>query len=110
MNTLSVSYTNITDNTFNFVKVDSKPNIYFYSNNAFKINESTSADLTFWYLGEKYYGIYADDNRYSISISLKKSFFDNALNCTLTANDILHSVIASGTYNVAETDIYYNRI
>lgn len=108
-NTISLSYTDIIDNQFDFESIDSKPNIYFYSNNRFNITDTFNAEILFWYLGDKDYGIYQDKERYNLTASIDKSFLNNSLKCTFTANDIFHSIIASGRYNVGQTEIYYNR-
>jgi len=46
---------------------------------------------------------------YNLTLTLEKSFFDKALTGRFIANDIFHSVIASGDYNVGQTEVYYNR-
>jgi hypothetical protein len=108
-NNLSVSYTNLIDDQYNFEIVPPRPQIYLYTNNTIKIQNLFNIEVLAWYLGEKYYGLYYDRSRYNVTISAEKSFFDKSLKCRLIANDIFHSIIASGDYNVGETQIYYNR-
>ncbi|WP_053004176.1 outer membrane beta-barrel family protein [Flavobacterium sp. ABG] len=108
-NNVSVRYTNLIDDQFNFQIMSPRPQIYLYSNNTIKVQNLFNIEVLAWYLGEKYYGLYYDKSRYNVTIGLEKSFFDKALRCRLIANDIFHSIIASGDYNVGETQIYYNR-
>lgn len=108
-NTVNLKYTNIEENGFGFERVEPRPNLYFYTNNRFKLSNSLNAEVLFWYLGDNYEGLHHRQDMYNLSITLEKSFLDNALKCRLVANDIFHSFIASGNYNVGQTDVYYNR-
>lgn len=108
-NNVSVRYTNLIDDQYNFQIMSPRPQIYLYSNNTINVQNLFNIEVLAWYLGEKYYGLYYDRSRYNVTIGLEKSFFDKALRCRLIANDIFHSIIASGDYNVGETQIYYNR-
>lgn len=108
-NRVNLTYTDILDSRFNFETVESKPNLYFYSNNKFKVSDLFDLEVLFWFLGNNDYGIYSDKSRYNVTVSLHKTFFKDALRCRFIANDIFHSVVAAGNYNVAETDIYFNR-
>lgn len=110
MNTVTLKYTNIKDNQFDFQRIEPKPNLYFYSNNRFDLGRSYNAELMFWYLGNNKEGLYDRNSMYNVTVSLGKSFFNNALKCSLIANDIFHSVVQSGNYFVGKTDVYYNRI
>ncbi|PIF30214.1 outer membrane receptor protein involved in Fe transport [Flavobacterium sp. 9] len=108
-NNVSVRYTNLIDDQYNFQVMSPRPQIYLYSNNTINVKNLFNIEVLAWYLGEKYYGLYYDKSRYNVTIGLEKSFFDKSLRCRLIANDIFHSIIASGDYNVGETQIYYNR-
>lgn len=109
INTFTLKYTNITDNQYEFQRIEPRPNAYFYSNNRFDIGNSYSAEAMFWYLGNNREGLYDRNSMYNVTLSLGKSFFKNSLKCNLIANDIFHSVIQSGNYFVGKTDVYYNR-
>ncbi|WP_166923740.1 TonB-dependent receptor domain-containing protein [Flavobacterium poyangense] len=108
-NNISLRYTDLIDDQFNFQIMSAKPQIYLYTNNTIRVQNLFNIEVLAWYLGEKYYGLYYDKSRYNVTIGLEKSFFDKSLRCRLIANDIFHSIIASGDYNVGETQIYYNR-
>ncbi len=108
-NTFSLKYTNITEENLGFERIRPRPLPYFYSNNRFDITKSFKAELLFWYQGDNYEGLHHRQDMYNVSITLEKSFFDRALKCRFIANDIFHSFIASGNYNVGQTEVYYNR-
>ena len=63
----------------------------------------------FWGRGDNHDGLHLRKGMYNVTLTLEKSFFDKALKCRFIANDIFHSVIASGDYFVGQTDVYYNR-
>ena len=108
-NTLTVSYRNLTETDFGFERVTPKPNVYFYSSNRFPISNTFSAEIIFWYSGDNHEGLHRRNSMYNVTASLEKSFFEKSLRLRLIANDIFHSRIASGNYNVGRTDVYYNR-
>ena len=108
-NTVSVKYTILSDDQFDFEKIDSKPQFYFYTNNRFDIFKSLKGEVLFWYNGNNYEGLHLRRSSYNITLTLEKSFFDKALKCRLIANDIFHNRIAQGNYGVGQTDVYYNR-
>ena len=109
VNNVSISYTKLNDDQYNFVMVAPKPQLYFYTNNTFKISNLFNIELLASYLGEKNYGLYHDRSRGNITVGLEKNFLNKSLKCRLIANDIFHTSIASGDYNVGQTQIYYNR-
>ncbi len=108
-NTISLKYTRITETEYDFKTVESKPNIYVYSNNRFHITDSFKAEFLFWLRGQNNEGLHIRRRLYNITLALEKSFLNNSLKCRLIANDIFHNYIAKGDYNVAQTDVYYNR-
>ena len=108
-NTFSLRYTNIIDTEFDFYDVGAKPTMYVYSNNRIPIGKLGHMELLFWYKGNDYEGLYHRHSSWSSSLTLEKSFFDNALTCRFIANDLFHSVRAAGTYSIGETDIYFHR-
>lgn len=108
-NTLSVKYTDISENGLGFERVKPRPNFYFYSNNRFNVFDWFDAEVMFSYQGDNYEGLHHREDMYNVALTVEKSFFDRALKLRLMANDIFHTQVASGYYNVAETDVYYNR-
>ena len=108
-NTFSLKYTNINESGLGFERVAPRLNPYFYTNNQFTISETVNAELLFWYLGDNYEGLHRRESIWNLTASVEKTFFDNSLRCRLIANDIFHSFIAQGGYNVAQTEVYYNR-
>ncbi len=109
INTLSANYTKFSRGNNDFEEIGSRPNFYFYTNHRFDLTKSLQAEVLFWYLGDNYEGIYHRRSMHNLTIAVSKSFFAKALKIRLIANDIFHGYIASGSYNVGETDIYYNR-
>ncbi len=109
INTLSVSYNNYIDNVHEFQIVKAKPMPYLYSVNHFDISDSFKGEIMFWARGANYDGLHVRNGMYNLTLTLEKSFFDKALKCRFIANDIFHSVVASGDYNVGQTAVYYNR-
>ena len=108
-NTISVNYDELKEGDYNYEQVAVKPYPYLYTNNKFKISNSLNAEVIFWYLGDIYQGIYHRNDMHTLTLAVNKSFFNNALNVRAIADDVFHGYIASGDYNVGETDIYYNR-
>lgn len=108
-NTVSLKYTTIKESTFDFETVKPRPQLYLFTNNQFNLSNNYKAEIYFWYRGDNYEGLHLRKNIYGLNITLEKSFFEKSLKCRLMANDIFHTVIASGYYNVGQTDVYYNR-
>ena len=108
-NTLSLKYTNISETNLGFERVEPRPNLYFYSNNRFDVYGLFDAEVLLSYYGDNREGLHDRNSMYNVGVTLEKSFFNKALKCRFVANDIFFSRIASGNYNVAETDVYYNR-
>lgn len=108
-NTISLRYSNLMESGLGFERVTPRPNPYFYTNNRFNLSNSLKAEVTLTYYGDYYTGLHHRNSMYNIMLALEKSYFEQALTFRLIANDILHGFIASGTYNVGETDVYYNR-
>lgn len=109
INTLSMKYTNLSEGEQGFESVNPKPNIYFFSNNRFKISDSFNSEISFIYNGKNYEGLHKRNDMYNLSFSLEKSLWDGKLKLRFIANDILHSYVASGNYSVGGTDVYYKR-
>ena len=109
-NTVTLKYTNITDNALEFERIEPRPNFYYYTNNQFDLGHSYNAEIMFWYLGNNREGLYDRNQMYNLTVTLGKSFFKNALKCNIIANDIFHSIVQSGDYFVGQTAVYFNRV
>lgn len=72
---------------------------------SFKISKDRtfSADVSSVYFSNYIYGSYQMGERYSLSVSLRKSFWNNQANIVLGVDDIFNS------YNINITSIYYNQ-
>ncbi|MBW8687174.1 outer membrane beta-barrel family protein [Chitinophaga rhizophila] len=108
-NTVNLSYNKLIDNKYNFVFVRPRPQIYLYTNNTFNVHDLFKLQVLAWYLGDKYYGLYYDKSRSTVTVGIEKDFFKNTLKLRILANDIFHDTNASGTYGVGQTEIFYDR-
>lgn len=108
-NFVSLRYTDINDSLNGYQKVGSKPNLYLYSDNRFKVGELFNLNANFSYLGEEYEQVFHRKESYNLSFGIDKSFLDNNLTVRLIANDVLNSLQAAGNYNLANTQIYFKR-
>ncbi|MBT1706491.1 outer membrane beta-barrel family protein [Chryseosolibacter indicus] len=108
-NSASVTYERLVDDKHDFVSRTSKPQIYVYTNNKIRVRNLFSIQLLVWYLGEKYYSLYYDEDRWLLTLGIEKEFLNKALRCSLTANDIYHTTYPAGNYFVGGTNIVYER-
>lgn len=108
-NTINISYRKSIDNTYSFAANKSSPQLYFYSSNTFNVNDLFNIQLLAWYLGDRYYGLGYERNRSLLTLGIEKTFFKKSLKISATLNDILNGFIASGNYEVGQTEIYYHR-
>lgn len=75
----------------------------FYSGLTFSKDQTMTGDVTAVYLSDFIYGSYDYGNQFSLSISVKKSFWNKTGSVTLGVNDLFD------TYNVPVTSRYYNQ-
>jgi len=108
-NTVTLSHSNSIDHQYGFELVKPRPQLYVHTSNTFNVSNLFKIQLLAWYLGDKYYGLYHNESRATVTVGLEKDFFKNAWKLRLTANDIFHQTNASGNYSVGETDIYFDR-
>lgn len=108
-NTVTITYSKSIDNQHNFAFVKPKPQVYLYSSNTFNVNNLFKIQMLAWYLGDRYYGLYYNKSRATVTLGVEKSLLKNTLIIRFTANDIFHQTNASGTYSVGQTDIYFDR-
>jgi hypothetical protein len=62
-----------------------------------------------WYMSNKSYGVRHERDRSTVTLSVEKDLFKNALKLTFTANDIFHGTNTEGNYDVGQTAVYYDR-
>jgi hypothetical protein len=108
-NTVTLSQSKSIDHQYGFELVKPRPQLYVHTSNTFNVHNLFKIQFLAWYLGAKYYGLYYNESRATVTLGLEKDFFNNAWKLRLTANDIFHQTNASGTYSVGETDIYFDR-
>lgn len=108
-NTATVTYSKSIDNQYDFVFVKPKPQIYLYSSNTFNVHNLFKIQMLAWYLGDRYYGLYYNKSRATVTLGVEKSFLQNTLTVRFTANDIFHQTNTAGTYSVGQTNIFFDR-
>lgn len=109
VNTLSITYGRLFVSEYDYEEVGETPQVYGYSNNKVKVNNWFSIHVLAWYLSERYISTRYVKSTALLTLGIEKDFLNKALNCSFTANDILHSNYPAGRYTVGETDIVYNR-
>lgn len=105
----TVTYSRMFDEVYGFIRNTPKPQIYFYSNNVFKIPKLFNIEVLAVYTGRLRDGLNDDLSRYNITLSAEKSIYNNKIKTRFIAYDVFHGIIASGNYNVGGTAIYFNR-
>jgi len=79
--------------------LDSKPYLYYTSNNEFKLPKEYTFMLNFWGLTKQYTGVFETSPRFIMDLALSKTFFKN-WNCTLSANNIFKNNIQSEKFTI----------
>lgn len=86
----------------------SKPYLYYYSNNEFKLPKEYSFVVSFWGLTRQTSGIFERNVRFVTDLALSKTFFKK-WNCTLNFNNVFKNVIQTEEFiinNVSSTARY----
>ncbi|MFA5297293.1 MAG: outer membrane beta-barrel family protein [Lutibacter sp.] len=86
-----------------------RPYLYFYSNNQFKIDNSSSIGINGWGLTKRNEGIYKRNALFVLNASVTKKFFDK-LDTTLSFNDIFNNLQYKESYllqNIEAENIFY---
>ena len=109
-NTINISYNDLLSEDISFTSRNSRPQLYIYSSNEFKINNYLSLQLLGWYLGDRYDGIYDRENQSSVSIGLESYFFNRDLKFSLLVDDIFQENRPAGNYEVGATLVEFDRI
>lgn len=69
--------------------LSSKPYLYYYSNNEFKLPKGYIFSITGWGLTKQKKGVFERNERFIIDMALSKTFFKN-WNCTLSCNNVFN--------------------
>ncbi|HEY1196765.1 outer membrane beta-barrel family protein [Flavobacterium sp.] len=77
----------------------SKPYLYYYSNNTFKLPKDFTFVFSFWGTTKQNDGIYERKANFILDLSLAKAFGKN-WNCTLNYNDIFKNTIYAERFTV----------
>jgi hypothetical protein len=96
-NSLNCILNKIEDDSAEFV--DSKPYLYYYSNNEFKLPKGYSFVLTAYGLTDQKEGVFERKAWFIMNLGLSKTFFTN-WNCTLSYNDIFRNTIYEESFTI----------
>ncbi|UUF13875.1 MULTISPECIES: outer membrane beta-barrel family protein [Flavobacterium] len=82
--------------------LDSKPYLYYYSNNEFKLPKEYTFVLSFWGLTEQKKGVFETNPRFVVNMALSKTFLKK-WNCTLSWNNVFKNVIETEEFTINDT-------
>ena len=105
-NSLSCILNNIEDDSAEFIKT--KPYLYYYSSNEFKLPKGYTFVISTWGLTEQKEGVFERKSIFIMDLGVSKSFFTN-WNCTLSYNDIFRNTIYKESFainSIASTSRY----
>lgn len=105
-NSLSCILNKIEDDSAEFIT--SKPYLYYYSSNEFKLPKGYSFVLTAYGLTDKKEGVFERKAWFIMNLGVSKSFFTN-WNCTLSYNDVFKNTIYQESFtinNISSKAIY----
>ncbi|KAF2337867.1 TonB-dependent receptor domain-containing protein [Flavobacterium ginsenosidimutans] len=77
----------------------SKPYLYYYSNNTFKLPKDFTFVLSFWGMTKQNDGIFERKANFIVDLSLAKAFGKN-WNCTLNYNDVFKTTSYTDSFTV----------
>ncbi|KIC01000.1 TonB-dependent receptor [Flavobacterium sp. JRM] len=77
----------------------SKPYLYYYSNNEFKLPKGFILTVSGWGLTKQNKGVFERNERFIVDMALSKTFFKN-WNCTLTCNNVFNSNIEEEQFTI----------
>ncbi|GAA4276508.1 outer membrane beta-barrel family protein [Aquimarina mytili] len=107
INAVTANYSKINDAAALLQKT--KPYIYYYSNNEFKLNPKTTIAFNFWGLTKRYQGVFKRNSIFVLGASLSRTFFKD-FQVTINANDIFRNMNFRDQYtinNITSEDIFY---
>nr|WP_315251951.1 outer membrane beta-barrel protein [uncultured Flavobacterium sp.] len=96
-NSLNCILNKIEDDSAEFIT--SKPYLYYYSSNEFKLPKGYSFVLTAYGLTDQKEGVFERKAWFVMNLGISKSFFTN-WNCTLSYNDIFRSTIYQEKFTI----------
>lgn len=82
--------------------LDSKPYLYYYSNNEFKLPKGYTFVLGFWGLTKQKKGVFERNPRFVVDMALSKTFLKK-WNCTLSCNNVFKNVIETEEFTINDT-------
>jgi hypothetical protein len=83
----------------------SKPFLYYYSNNTFKLPKDFTFGFSFWGSTKQKEGVFERNAKFIFDMSLAKTFGKN-WNCTLNYNDVFKNTIYTESFTI--NNIYSN--
>jgi hypothetical protein len=96
-NSLSLTLNKIVDVSALFIA--SKPYLYYYSSNEFKLPKGYIIVVTAWGLTEQKEGVFERNAKFIMDLGISKTFFTN-WNCTLSYNDIFRNMIYKENFTI----------
>ncbi len=86
----------------------SKPYLYYYSNNEFKLPKKYTISVTAWGLTKQKEGVFERNEKIIMDFAISKTFFTN-WSCTLSYNDIFRAMIykENFTFNTISSSSRY---
>ena len=96
-NSLLFTLNKIEDNTALFK--ESKPYLYYYSNQRFKLPKKYTISLTAWGLTQQKEGVFERDAKFIMDFAVSKTFFTH-WDCTLSFNDIFKNTIYKEDFTI----------
>jgi hypothetical protein len=77
----------------------SKPYLYYYSNNEFKLPKGFTLTVSGWGLTKQNKGVFERNERFIVDMALSKTFFKN-WDCTLTCNNVFNNNIQEEQFTI----------
>jgi hypothetical protein len=81
------------------VQLSSKPYLYYYSNNEFKLPKEYAVVVSFWGLTEQYKGVFERNARFLIDMAVSKTFLKK-WNCTLSWNNVFKNIVEKEEFTI----------
>lgn len=106
-NSLTIVHNSIKNSTA--VTKQSKPYLYYYSNNEFKLAAKTTLGLNFWGFTQRNQGVFERNALFILNASFSKTYFEN-LQIAVNFNDIFRNMTYKDKYtsnNIAVQDTFY---
>lgn len=108
-NIIGTTLDQVIDSRSAFSTSEFQPRFYFFTNNMINIGKLGKIQLAFRLLGTRFDGLYYRKPFYNFSVGWSKSFIDDRLSINLLADDIFHTNIVDGYYELAASKVSYIR-